>query len=411
VRKTIVIHVDGLPGQSFQELGNQTVLQSAKTPHLDQLAGHGELGRLGVPGELRPFSGEMALLALLGYDPRKWYTGPGSFEAGGLEVVLDVHDIAYLCHLVTLRGQDGWGDGKKFGPQLFMDDPIGGGIETEDARELIDAINDQLISESIQFYMGSHHRHLMVWVGGSGKVACRNPREALGQSIDAYLPTGDGSQILRELMAASRAILCHHPINKERLNTGLKPANCLWLWGPGKPVALPHLNERWPIKGLVISPDGPYVGVGMAAGLQTVKVENVGEGDVAWLQALANRTSTVLETHDLVCLHIPFYAWGLKDGQVVPPSQLVEYLQRVDEQAIGAIHHSVGNNDSYRIVILCTPCPHRQEEGGAAISPYLVFDGHKSKSEAHAVRFNEQAVANRPLRDATKLLERFAVNN
>ena len=77
MRKTIVIHVDGLTGQSYQELGGQTVLESARTPHLDALAEHGELGRLGVPRETRPFCGEMALLALLGYDPHKWYTGPG----------------------------------------------------------------------------------------------------------------------------------------------------------------------------------------------------------------------------------------------------------------------------------------------------------------------------------------------
>jgi 2,3-bisphosphoglycerate-independent phosphoglycerate mutase len=411
VRKTIVIHVDGLTGQSFQELGNQTVLQSARTPHLDELARHSELGRLGVPGELRPFSGEMALLALLGYDPHKWYTGPGTFESAALEVVLDAHDVAYLCHLVTLRGQDDWGDGKKLGPHLFMADLVGGGVEPEDARELIDALNEQLVSETIQFYMGHRHRHLMVWVGGNGKAACRNPHEALGQSIDAYLPTGDGSQILRELMAASRAILCHHPVNQARLDAGLKPVNCVWLWGPGKPVELPHLKERWPVKGMVISPDGPYIGVGMVAGLQTGKVENVGEGNIAWLKALANRTSAVLDTHDLVCLHIPFYAWGLKDGEAVPPSQLVEYLQQVDEQVIGAIHQSVGNNDSHRIVVLCTPCQHGQKDGVPAISPYLVFEGGKGKLEDHGVRFNEREVANRPLRDATKLLARFVGNH
>lgn len=411
MRKTIVIHVDGLTGQSYQELGDQTVLQSARTPHLDELAGHGELGRLGVPRESRPFCGEMALLAILGYDPHKWYTGPGAFEAGGLEVVLDAHDVAYLCHLVTLRGQDGWGDGKKFGPQLFMADPFGGGIGTEDARELIDAVNEQLISESIQFYMGSHHRHLMVWMGASGKVACRNPYEALGQSIEAYLPAGDGSQILRELMAASRAILCHHPVNHERLNAGLKPANCLWLWGSGKLVELPPLKERWPVNGMVISPDGPYVGVGMAAGLETNKVEHVGGGDIAWLQALATRTSTALEKHDLVCLHIPFYEWGVKDGQVVPPSQLGEYLRQVDEQVIGALHQSVGNNDSHRIVVLVTPCPNGQKDGGSSISPYLVFEGPGGTSENHAVPLNEREVANRPLRDATKLFERFLGTN
>ena len=149
----------------------------------------------------------------------------------------------------------------------------------------------------------------------------------------------------------------------------------------------------------------------LAAGLQTLKVDHAGEGEIAWLKALANRTSPVLDTHDLVCLHIPFYAWGLKDGEAVPPSQLVEYLQHVDEQVIGAIHQSVGNNDSHRIVVLCTPCQHWPKDGVSAISPYLVFEGGKGKIERHAGRLNEREVANRPLRDATKLLERVAVKN
>ena len=410
MRKTIVIHVDGLTGRSFPELGNQTLLQSARTPYLDHLACHGELGRLGVPRELRRFSGEMALLAFLGYDPHKWYTGPGPFEGVSMEVVLDAHDVAYLCHLVTLRGEDGWGDGKKLGSQLFMADPFGGGVDTEDARELIDTINEQLVSENIQFYMGHHHRHLMVWVGGSSKVVCRNPQEALGQPIDTYLPTGDGAQIVRELMEASRPILCHHPVNQERLNGGLKPANCLWLWGPGKPVELPPLKERWPGKGTVISPDGPYVGVGTTAGLQTVKVENAGEGDIAWLQALAKMTSTALETQDLVCVHVPFYAWLMIDEQAQPPTTLVEYLERVDEHVIGALEQSCTAKGSHRLMVMCTPFPHQQEDGAAAMSPFLVFEGENGNPEHPHLTFSEQEAANRPLRDATKLFERFTAD-
>ena len=410
MRKTIVIHVDGLTGHQFQELGNHTLLQSAQTPCLDHMARHGEAGRLVVPGELRRFSGEMALLALLGYDPHKWYTGPGPFEGVSFEVVLDPQDIAYLCHLVTLRGQDGWGDAKKLGPQIFMEDPCGGGVETEDAREFIDAINEQLVSETIQFYMGHHHRHLMVWVGGSGKVVCRNPQEALGHPIDAYLPTGDGAQIVRELMEASRVILCHHPVNQERLEAGLKPVNGLWLWGPGKAVELPHLKERWPVKGSVISPDGPYVGVGIAAGLQTVKVESTGEGDITWMQGLAKMSSTVMETHDLVCIHLPFYAWLVKDGKPIPPSTLVEYVQRVDAHVIGALQLFSSAPDSFRIIVMCTPFPPSQEDEETAISPYVVFEGQNDHPEHPALTFNEREMANLPLRDATKMFERFADN-
>ena len=45
-----------------------------------------------------------------------------------------------------------------------MDDATAGLIDTQQARELIEAINEQLGSETIQFYPGSGHRHLMVWV-------------------------------------------------------------------------------------------------------------------------------------------------------------------------------------------------------------------------------------------------------
>jgi 2,3-bisphosphoglycerate-independent phosphoglycerate mutase len=265
-----------------------------------------------------------------------------------------------------------------------------------------------LVSESIQFYMGHHHRHLMVWVGGNVKVVCRNPQEALGQPIDTYLPTGDGANIVRELMEASRVVLSHHPVNKERMEAGLKPANCLWLWGPGKPVELPPLKERWPVKGTVFSPDGSYVGVGMAAGLQAITSDPVRDGDVGWLQSLAKHACTVIETQDLVCLHLPFYAWLVKDEQAVPPSTLVEYLQRVDEQVIGAFHQSLAK-EGHRIVVVCTPFPHQQEERGPAISPYLIVEEPKEKSTSGSPAFNEREVANRPLRDATKLFERLVV--
>ena len=122
-------------------------------------------------------------------------------------------------------------------------------------------------------------------------------------------------------------------------------------------------------------------------------------------------TFTALETQDLVCIHIPFYAWLLKDGQVTPPSTLVDYLQRVDEHVIGALQQSYSTKNSHRMVVVCTPSPHQQMDGVSAMSPYLVFEGQKGQPEHPAGTFNEPQVANRPLRDATKLFERFAVNN
>ena len=150
-----------------QELAGCTPLQTASTPSVDFLAQHGEYGLLGLPAGGHDFkSGLTHLSLLLGYDTRKYYTGLGPFESAELGVVLGRQDVAFLWDFVTLRANGGQVDAKKLVPHIIMDDDTAGGIETEEARTLIDTINEQLGSETIQFYAGTGHRHLMVWVGG-----------------------------------------------------------------------------------------------------------------------------------------------------------------------------------------------------------------------------------------------------
>ncbi|UCH90905.1 MAG: hypothetical protein JSU60_07370 [Nitrospirota bacterium] len=407
MKKTIMVHIDGMPTHPLEELGMHTVLQAAQTPHLDDLARYGELGRLGIPKESRPFAGELALVSLLGYDSQKWYAGPGAFEGVNLEVVLDRNDVAFLCDFVTLRSEDGWGDSKKLGPALVMDDISGGGLETEEARELIDAINEQLVSENIQFYLGQDARHLMVWVGGSTKIGCGNPEEVIGKPIDTYLAKGEGAQILRELMEAARMILRHHPVNQERMNAGLKPANCLWPWGQSKPVELPPLKERWPIQGTVVSQRGPYRGVGMASGLQAVKAEDIGENESAWFGRMADLASRILEKQDLACLHIPFSAGMIPEGQPASSSLFVERLQHIDEYLIGPLWQSCAGNGNARLFVVATPSVSIPKEGAHPSVPYVLYEGKKAAEQSSTAAFNEHEASHRPLQNATTFFERF----
>jgi len=407
VKKTIMVHIDGIPTGSFEELGARTLLEVANLPHLDDLTRHGEIGRLGVPRETRVFAGELALLGLLGYDTQKWYAGSGAFESLSLEVVLDLHDVAFLCDFVTLRAEDGWGDGKKLGPSLVMDDVSGGGLETEEAREFIDTINEQLVSENIQFYLGDHSYYLMLWVGGNAKIHCRNPQDAIGMSIDAYLPTGEGSHILRELMEVSRTILCHHSVNKERVNLGLKPANCLWLWGPGKPVELPQLKERWPINGTVVSPNGPYVGVGKASGLQMLKVDEMTENEPERLRKMADQASGILEEQDLVCLHIPFSALASHQGPSTPALVFVEYLEQIDEHLMGPLQQSCVESGEGRLFVVATSYANRLEEDTHSSARYMLYEGQKADSQLSKMTFHDQAVFAHPLQNAATFFERF----
>src|SRR5690242_5767681 len=170
--KYIILHADGLT-DSLDASGGSSPLQNAATPHMDRLANAGEFGRVTLAADT-PGGGDVMALALLGYDPRKMYVGPAPFEAAGLGIAVGEHDVVYRCNMVTLANpsatKGSGADIKKFSPSVVMDDDAAEGIEDEQARELIEAVNEQLGSEEMQFYPGKHPRHLMVWVGGKARA-------------------------------------------------------------------------------------------------------------------------------------------------------------------------------------------------------------------------------------------------
>ena len=58
-----------------------------------------------MPPGMYPGS-DVANMDLLGYDPRKYYTGRGPIEAVAMGVPLDDGDAAYRCSLVHSDGDD-----------------------------------------------------------------------------------------------------------------------------------------------------------------------------------------------------------------------------------------------------------------------------------------------------------------
>src|SRR5919201_1549146 len=189
--KYLVVHGSGLLDPPNDQLGGQTPLGAATTPRLDWLARCGTMGMITVPMEGSAAHSDLVHFAVLGYDPQKHYPGPAPFEAAGQGVMLGEMDVAYVCSMVTLSAGAGRDDIKKLGPQLILEDPSAGLIETEQARELIDAVNEQLGSEDIQFYPGTGSRHLRVWVGGKARATCFAPKGVAGKPIGEFLPKGD----------------------------------------------------------------------------------------------------------------------------------------------------------------------------------------------------------------------------
>src|SRR5580692_12329239 len=99
--KYILLVPDGAADEPLADLDGKTPLEVARTPYLDDLAHSGLVGSVQVtPTEIYPGS-DAANMALLGYDPMRYYTGRGPIEAVAIGVPLDDRDVAFRCSLIS----------------------------------------------------------------------------------------------------------------------------------------------------------------------------------------------------------------------------------------------------------------------------------------------------------------------
>jgi 2,3-bisphosphoglycerate-independent phosphoglycerate mutase len=410
--KYVILHVEGVTDTPRQELGGDTPLQAAATPNLDQLSRQAELGVVAPVGERGRYDSGMTGLAILGYDPKKFYPGPAPLEAVSLGVAAGEHDVVYRATMVTLRAEpDAKGRGaaaalKKLTPQTVMEDASAGGIETESARDLIDAVNEQLGSETIQFYPGTGHRHLMVWVNGKARVVCQDPRNVVGQPIGASLPSGDGSDMLRKLMDASLVILRDHPINDERKAAGKQPANCLWLWGQGRAPSWPSLTERYSLVGATLAWSDVHRGIGISAGLDPVTVEPPGDDEEAALRKVCEAAVAQLAKRDLLHVHV-----GLMPGDsgTAKAQDKVARIETFDRIFLGPFIEGIDKQGAHRLLLVADSSDGSVGGQGQAPILYAYRETPAKKAGQNARRFHEAGakVAAAGPREAAKLVGRM----
>ena len=240
--KYLVILGDGMADRPIDVLGGKTPLEYASTPKMDELASKGEIGMVHtIPDGMKPGS-DTANLSVLGYDPKKYYSGRSPLEALSIGVPMKETDIALRCNLVTLSEEE---DAYE---KRHMIDHSSDEISTEDAAILLEAVKKELENDMFKFYVGTSYRHCLIWDKGE-VVELSQPHDILEQCIEEYIPTNfgadtEGYQLLYDMMKKSYDILKDHPLNIERKNKGLKPANCCWFWGAGTKPMLSDFKER-----------------------------------------------------------------------------------------------------------------------------------------------------------------------
>ncbi|MBI5750331.1 MAG: cofactor-independent phosphoglycerate mutase [Nitrospinae bacterium] len=378
--KYIILLGDGMPDYPIKELGDKTPLEYAKTPNMDFIAKNGTVGCVKTIPDGFPPGSDVSNLSILGYDPEKYYTGRAPLEAASIGVKLSPTDVAFRCNLVTLKPTDS---------ELIMEDFSAGHISTEEARELISAIDKKLGTDEIKFYPGVSYRHLMVWKNGSSNLKLTPPHDISGKNIKSYISQGDRANILTELMNSSQMVLSNHKINKERKNNGKNPANSIWLWGHGKAPAMPTLKERFNLTGSIIAAVDLMKGIGIYAGLTPIDVPGAtGYIDTNY-EGKADYALKELENKDFVYLHVEAPDEAAHNGSL---KNKIKAIEDFDKRVVGRILEGIKKFKEYRIMVVSDhPSPISIKTHSSERVPFAIYP---AKGGSGVSNFNEKIVSN-----------------
>ena len=357
--KHIIILGDGMADLPVERLGGKTLLQYANKPMMDQLAKEGRCGRLITVPEGFPPGSEVANTAILGYDLNKVYEGRGPLEAASIGYEMADDDFAIRCNIITLE------DGKIITHN-------GGNLETEDARMLIDYLNENLAKpinererlrvgapagmgcERVKFITGIQYRHLLVIKGGNKHIVCAPPHDHPNEEwrgllvkscCDTATDTTDltpqeTADLINEMILKSQELLAKHPFNIERAKRGERQANSIWPWSGGYRPSMETLMQQYPqVKsGTVISAVDLIRGIGHYAGLKIVEVEGAtGLADTNY-EGKAQAAIEALEKDDFVFVHVEASDEAGHDGDLELKLKTIEYL---DQRLIAPIYNKV----------------------------------------------------------------------
>ena len=264
--KYALILGDGMADYPVPALGGRTPLEVADTPAMDLLAKTGKVGLVKtVPDGYKPGS-DVANLGALGYDAKVCYTGRSPLEALSMGIDMKEDDVALRTNLVTLSEEENFED-------KTMKDYSAGEITTAEARELVAFLQDKLGDERFSFHPGVSYRHCLIIAHGSTDMQLTPPHDISGKRIGEHLPKGDFAAELTDLIKRANALLSEHPVNKKRVLNGQNPANSIWFWGQGTRPALENFEQRYGLKGGMVSAVDLLKGIAKGAGMKSVDVE------------------------------------------------------------------------------------------------------------------------------------------
>ena len=376
--KYVVVLCDGMADYPVPALGGKTPMMVAKKPHIDALAAKAEVGlvRTVAPG-LKPGS-DVANMSVLGFDPHRFYTGRSPLEAASIGIDMKDSDVSLRTNLVTLSDK-----GEPFADKV-MEDYCADDISTEEARQLIEAVQAAFGGGEYDFYPGVSYRHCLIWHGGTTELGNMTPpHDITGKVIGPHLSTAETARPLLEMMEKSFDLLKDHPVNKARVAAGRRPANCIWLWGEGKRPALQPFEALYGIKGGMVSAVDLLKGIANCAGMEVAEVPGATGYIDTDFEGKAKAALDLLTRNDLVYVH---FEAPDECGHRNEPENKVKAIEMIDSRVLPILEEGLEQYEDYKILLLPDhPTPIVTRTHASDPVPYLLYQKSAPKTGVDSI--------------------------
>jgi 2,3-bisphosphoglycerate-independent phosphoglycerate mutase len=367
--KYVVCVPDGCADEPLAELGGRTPMQAAHMPNLDRIAKRSTLGRAAVIPEGLPPGSDVGNMSIFGYDPAEYHTGRAPIEAAALGLRLRPDQVAYRCNLVTI-GADG-----------TMVDFAGGHPSTEDAAKVIEALQEALGGDGVEFHPGVQYRHILVVPASWAEADCTPPHDLTGKP--SVPPTGSAAPELLRLMDASRDVLAGFDL----------AANQIWLWGQGFQPDMPSFESAYGLDAALVTAVDLVRGLGVLTGIDVVHLESATGWYDTDYEGKRDCALTALDTGtDLFIIHVEATDEAGHAGNV---EEKVRALENWDSRILAGLIEHLDAAGPWRMLMLpdhATPLATRTHTSEPV--PYLLFD---SQVDGPGGVYTEAGVADLPV--------------
>lgn len=344
IMKYVVLLCDGMADYPLKELDGETPMSKSFTPNMDILAKNSVIGLVKTVADGMKPGSDVANLSVLGYDPAVCYTGRSPLEAGSIGIDMLPSDVSFRCNLVTVS------DDPKFEDRTLVD-YCADDISTEEAEKLVKFLASHFDNDEFKLYSGVSYRHCLIWNNGTLDVGTLTPpHDITGRKVTDYVPDHPNAEKLFDMMKKSYDLLKDHPVNKARIKRGLRPANCIWLWGEGVRANLDNFFKCYGLKGSMISAVDLLKGIGKFAGMNVVNVSGATGYIDTNFRGKAEAALKELENgQDFVYIHVEAPD---ECGHRHEIENKVKAIEIIDKEILGTMLPELNRYDDFKIMIL-----------------------------------------------------------